>query len=1103
MLCFKPMRIAWLIQLMVVLLPCSLYAQVEQGRFVGRVVDPSGASIVGATVTARNVDTNIAQKAVTNSSGDYVITPVEAGKYKLTLGASGFDNAGTDVIEVQVGQIVREDVTLRIGAEQVEVHVDTTAPLLATDTATQSQVITNQQLTTLPINGRGFTKLAELTPGAILLAPTGNSLAIRPEVVNGNVISGIRGSATSYLMDGVDTTEQHQGGTFIQSSIDALQEFSIVQSPYSAEYNRGGAFFNATTKSGGNKFHGGLYEFVRNDVFDASGYYALTKPSLRRNQFGANLGGPITIPHLYKGNDRTFFFFAYEGQRLAQGLTESGVVPSNLERTGVFTGVKKLYDPLSSVTVGTTTQRSEFTNDTIPTNRLSPQALAILAYYPQQNTANGLFTYNAGQSINYNQYIVRLDHQLTPKNRLFGRYVYMKQYEVDPNFSPALKTANLGSLGQDIAAGLITNIGNTMVNEVRSHFLPSHVRLTAFLQGTDFNGQFGVTGLSNLLRNGSSSFPDYAWSGYASMSGSAFDQRPKSQDRKAFELTDDFTILKGRQSLKFGGLLRYYQWLGYDSEQYAGVFSFNGNQSANVTLSNGTTTTSGGDAFADFLLGYPSAVQRAYPATNFGGSAWYKQFFAQDDIRVNGRLTLNVGLRYEYSPWMTGYKGQVGTFDPTQAKPIIVGGNSDTPDLSAQPSATQAYATFGQYIQTSSTAKLPYNMTYTDKEQFGPRVGLAYSVTSKTVVRSGFGIFFEPEGSSGRVNLNLLPFRLNETQNQTQNAAPTRTLANYFLGAPLGSALANPSLVPTKIHLDVGRNIHYSIDVQHQFSSHDVFDIGYVGNHGVHLNETNDFNDPTPGAGAVQARRPYQPWGTITFNTQDQSEEYNSLQTKFEHRFNHGFMFLTSYTWSKLLASTQTPALGGNLGYEKTYSAFDVPHQVAISSIYELPIGRGKLLLGHSNRVVDEILGGWQVQTIMVYRSGTPFTAYEGSDRANTGVGNQRPILNPAGCSTTFQRTLLNWFDKTCFVDSAVYSYGNVRGFTLRSGRGQQVDASLFKQFTLPHESILSFRVEMFNVPNATNFNAPSGNIDSSTGAQVTSQANSPRDMQFAVKYNF
>lgn len=1073
------------IRLWAVLLPIFLllrvsFSQVDQGRFVGHIADPSGAAVVDASVTVKNVATNITQTVTTDANGDYVVTPVSAGRYTVEVVAAAFEKSITRQIEVQVGQIVRQDFALVIGATTETVEVSTAAPLLATDSATVGQVITNKQLTELPINGRGFYRLASLTPGAALLPPTGNSLAIRPEVVNGNVISGIRGSATSFLLDGNDVSEQHQGGTFIQTSIDALQEFSVQQSPYSAEYNRGGAFFNATVKSGTNRFHGGVFEFLRNEKLDARNFFSPTRAILKRNQFGASLGGPLSIPKLYNGRDRTFFFVNYEGQRLRNGLVVNMIVPSDAQRAGNF-GTKTIRDPQTG---------QAFANNTIPANRISSQATAILAYIPRQNTSSGTFAAVPSQAIDFDQYIVRLDHQVTPKNRLFARWVYVTNREVDPNNAPALGRANLTSIGQDIAAGLITNIGSNMVNEIRSHFLPSHVRLQAFLQGPDFNAQFGIAGLSETLRNGKGSFPDYSFSGYSPIQGSTFDQRPKSQDRKAWEITDNFTLLKGKQSIKFGTLVRYYQWLGYDSQIYAGSFGFSGGAS--------------GDAFADFLLGLPNTGSRAFPAVNFGGQVWSKQFYVQDDLRL-GRLTLNLGLRYEYTPWLNGYKGQVGTFDPMQSKPIIVSGDGTVPDLSAQPAAPTAYQFFGQYIQTTATAKLPKNATYTDKTQFGPRIGLAYSINNKTVVRAGFGMFYEPEGTSGRVNLNTLPFRLSETVAQTQFSVNPRTLADYYQGSKLGSATANPTLNPTRLYLKMGTNIHYSLNIQRQFSNSDVLEVGYVGNRGVHLNGSNDINVPAPttGTASVQSRRPYQPWGNISYNTQDVSNHYDSLQAKYEHRFHGGFSLLTAYTYSKTLQYNQASALGGNYVYEYALASYDVPHNLAMSGQYELPFGHGRQMLSKTNGFVDAFIGGWQVQGIVILRSGTPYTPVVSGDVAKTGVGSQRPNLNPNGGSTTFKKSLTKWFDTSRYVVAPTGTYGNVRANTLRSDMFRQFDASIFKNFSMPGESVLSFRAEFFNVSNTTSFSAPNATIDASAGGQISSTSVNPRSIQLALKYRF
>ena len=1095
----KPIISIQNVMVLVLLLGAALSTngQVESGRFVGRITDVQGASVPHAIVKATNTGTNIVQSAITDSSGDFVITPVSAGVYSLSVTATGFQTINASNIEVQVGQIVREDLELKVGEATTTVEVYTDVPLLSTDSATLGTVMTNQQVTSLPLNGRGFYKLAELTPGAALLPPTGNSLAIRPEIVNGNTISGIRGSAISFLLDGVDVSEQHQGGTFIQTSIDALQEFSVQQSPYSAEFNRGGAFFNATTKSGTNRYHGGVFEFFRNEKLDARNYFSATRAILKRNQFGGDIGGPLSIPHLYNGKDKTFFFVDYEGQRLRQGLVVNSTVPTDAQRLGDFSapGLKTIYDPL-------TTPRTQISCNgvlnVICPSRISPQASAVLAYYPHANSGATSFKAVPSQGIDWDQGTIRVDHQFNSSNRLFARWIYVNNRESDPNAAPLLKTASLTSNGYDIAVGLITNIGANKVQDFRVHYLPSHVRLSAFLQGPDFNTVNGIQGFNQLLRPGTGgSFPDYSWSGYAALQGSAFDQRPKSQDRTVFEPTDNFTILKGRHSLKYGVLVRYYQWIGYDSSNYVGIFNFTGTETQN-------SAAAGGDSFADFLLGYPASVARAYPANNFGGQRWYQQYFVQDDIRVNPKLTVNIGLRYEYSPWLNGYKGQLGTFDPTKTKPIIVEGNTSQVDLTSQYAAPAAYQFFGQYIQTSSQAGLPYSITYTDRTQFGPRVGFAWQpLGPDTVIRGGFGMFYEPEGTSGRVNRNILPFLLAETVNQTQNVVPNRTTANFFLGSQLGSALSNPSLLPTLTHLKMGRNQHYSLSVQQQLSPKTVFDIAYVGNHGLHLQATNDFNDPSPAAGAVQGRRPFQPWGAITFQSQDLGTTYQALQAKLERRVSDGITGLISYTWSKFMQSNQSPALGGNIGYERTYSPFNTPQNLAMSGSYQLPVGRGRKYMANSSHFVDAVIGGWQLQSIIVLRSGTPYTPIVSTDRANTGVGSQRPNINPAGGSPTFHKSLSSWFDKTAYVVAPQFTYGQVKAFTLQSDKFRQYDASIFKNFALPGESVLSFRVEFFNLPNTTSFNAPSATIDASTCCTVTSTSIPSRDIQLALKYNF
>ena len=465
---------------------------------------------------------------------------------------------------------------------------------------------------------------------------------------------------------------------------------------------------------------------------------------------------------------------------------------------------------------------------------------------------------------------------------------------------------------------------------------------------------------------------------------------------------------------------------------------------------------------------------------------------------------MNIGLRYEYTPWLEGYLGQLGTFNPALVQPIIVAGHTNAVNLTSQYAAPAAYQFFGQYIQTTSAVGLPYNLTYTDLLQLGPRVGFAWRpFGNRTVIRGGFGMYYEPERSGGRVNRNILPFLLSETVNQTANVVPNRTLGNFFLGSLLGSALPNPTINPTLTHLKMGQYNHFSLAVQEEITPKTLFEVAWVGNNTLHLQATDDFNDPTPGAGAVQGRRPYQPWGTISMESQDMGATYESLQTKLEHRTGNGLTGLVSYTWSKMEQEAQTPAVGGNLGYEHTYSPYNVPQNLAISGTYEIPVGHGRAFLNKSNGFVDAMLGGWQTQTIIVLRSGVPYTPGVGSDVANTGVGSQRPNLNPAGGSPTFQKSLTKWFDPTGYVAAPQYTYGTVKANTLESDLHRQYDASFFKNFHLPGESVLSFRAEAFNISNTTSFSAPGATITSSSCCAVTSTSVPSRDIQFALKYDF
>jgi hypothetical protein len=1098
----------FLLQLMVA---CSLaagtalLAQLQDGRIVGIVSDPQHAVVPGATVTVTNTGTNISETVTTDTSGNYVVTPLDPGAYTVSAVATGFQTTVRNGIELTVGQSAEVDLGLVIGATATRVEVNTTTPMLSTESGSLGQVISNTQVVDLPLNGRTFTELAQLSPGAVFLAATGNTQNVRPEAVNGNVISGISGQQTVFLLDGADVTEYHEGGTYIQTSIDALQEFSVEQNSYSAEFSGGGGTFNSTTKSGTNQFHGDLFEFLRNEKFDARNFFALQRNELKRNQFGATLGGPLSIPKIYSGKDRTFFFLSYEGERQLQGNVTVTPVPSVAQRNGDFSaaGLKKIYDPLTTA-AGT---RTQFPGNMIPQNRFVQPALYFNQFIPFPNSGTN-YVSNPVSDYDDDKVVIRLDQTINANNKLFARYSTDRNRETDFAAFPALGSSYLQGPATNIAGALTTTLGTKVVNELVLSHLGGQYRSTAYFQGQGVNQDTAAgidpSTLAGLQNPATSTFPIFTFSGYIGtvLTGQVNDGRPKSQNRAMYELADSLSWVKGKQILKFGTRITRRSAELIDSRTSDGSFTYSGIMTQNPASSAGT-----GDAFADWMLGYPANASRGNYATYWGGIGTYWHFYAQDDWKVSETLTLNLGLRYEYSPWMTPYRGQGAGFDPTQAQPIIVSSRTDQIDLNAQPDAALGYQLYGQYIQTTHQAGLPLTVTNKDRLQFAPRFGFAWRpFGEKTVFRGGFGQFFQVESTNVRLNFNFLPFALVETTTALTNVVPVQTTANFFQGAAFGAGLSpakSPvAWSPLPTHAKVAVDPHWSLGFQRQLPGAMILGVDYVGTEGLNLPGTLNINDPPAGPGSVQARRPYPNYGTISYNNQSSLSTYNSLQAKLQKQTSHGYWYLLSYTFSKSITNQEVPAMGGNGFFNRGLSTFDVPQNFTVSGGYALPFGRGKRFLGSAGRFTDEFVGGWQFQTITNFHSGVPYTPTVSRDVANIGVASQHPNLVGPGCRKS--GSLKNYFILTDFAVPANYTFGNSGTDTCRGGSFEEVDMSLFKDFAITEGTRLQFRAEAFNIPNSAYFNIPSTTtVDTSNGGQVTSTANQNRQLQFALKYVF
>jgi hypothetical protein len=1083
------------------------FAQLQAGRIIGQVSDPRHAVVPGATVTVTNAATNISEAVKTDASGNYVVTPLNPGTYSVSASAQGFQTVVRNGIDLSVGQAAEVDLNLHIGAANTKVVVTSAGPILQTQSGSLDMAVSNAQVESLPLNGRQFTQLAELSPGVAPLPASGNTQNVRPENLNGNVFDGISGQETYFLLDGADITAHHEGGTQIMTSVDALQEFNVESSPYSAEYAGVGAAFNSTTKSGGNQFHGDAFEFVRNQDTDAKGFFALTKPELKRNQFGGIIGGPLSIPKLYSGKNRTFFFASYEGNRQVQGITSNVTVPTQAQIGGDFSaaGLHKIYDPTTTVSGN----RQQFSDNKIPSTEINSVAKYFDKFIPLPNSPNGLtYISNPVDYWRYDNFTLRVDQVIHTTNRLFARYSTDRNRENDFSPFPLLTSTHLEGPATDFEISLTSTFGSHIVNEVLYNELPGQYRGFALFQGQgiamDQAAGIDPSTLAGLINQGASTFPIFGVTNYlnGNLTGQFGDGRPKGQNRYIYEWVDNLTWEKGRHLIKIGTMIEDNKCLLFDSRTSDGSYNFTGVMTQNPSSSSGT-----GDAFADWLLGYPANSTRGNYPNFWGGSGTYWHFYGEDDWRASDSLTLTLGLRYEYTPWLTPYLGQGATFDPTQSKPIIVSSSTDSVNLKAQPDAAVGEAIFGSLIQTTHQAGLPITVTNVSRDQFAPRVGFAWRpFGQKIVVRGGIGQYYQVESTNIRLNFNFIPFDFTQTVNATTGVVPTQTTADFFQGQAFGAGMtpANTpvSWAPIPEQAKMASDAHWSFGIETQLPLGMVLDANYVGTSGRHLPGTLNVNDPNSGAGGIQARRPYINFGTINFNNQNGSSIYHAFQASLHKRTSAGLWYTASYTFAKSIVRGQNVAMGGDGYMVKSLDAANVPQIVTVALGYSLPFGRGQHFMNHAGPVVNAVLGGWQFQTIDNFHSGIPWTPTISTDVANIGVGSQHPnVIAPGGCNNT--GSLAHSFNLSDYAVPAAYTYGDSGQNVCRRGSQEEVDMSLFKEFDVTEGSKVQFRFEAFNVPNSAYFSSPNTNIDASTGGQITSTSNSPRQLQFALKYVF
>jgi hypothetical protein len=1078
-------------------------AQTTSGSIVGKVTDPSHAAVSGASVTATNTNTGIETKANTDSSGDFVITPLPQGTYSVVVENPGFKRWVGPGIVLNVQDRIGLNVALEVGQVSETVQVVDAAPELQTDTSYLGQVVESKRIEELPLNGRYFTRLAVLTAGAIPTAP-----GARDERTGGFSSNGVRPYQNNYLLDGVDNNSLSEDLTNEASYVygpspDAISEFKVQTNSMSAEFGRsGGAVLNVTIKSGSNDFHGSVFEFLRNEKFDAKNFFDPPGPiaSYKQNQFGSAVGGPIV-------RNRTFFFVDYQGTRIRQALTARATLAPVAWRTGNFSGFHPILDPNTTVIQGDQILRQPFPGNSIPASRFDKAAVNLIGLMPAPNAAGSVSS--TGVSNNYltnpiepndtNQGDARIDHKFSDSDSVFGRFSMSDQNLTPPSaIPPPLSGAQFSSgdwLNRSISGVLSeTHVFSPhMVNEFRAGYTRLRTQRLQFNADQNLSAQVGIPGIPYSPGNGG--LPRFGVSGLTNFGSATY--QPTQEYENVFHFIETLSVVKGRHTIKFGA-----EWkprVDFSILQPPvprGRFQFSGNFTRDAADRSNT-----GLGFADFLLGsVGSSLVGSFINDTFQQPGYF--FYAQDDYKLSSKLTLNLGLRYDFVSMPEERRDAQANFN-------IATGKFDIPKGRNDPLPSNFYP------EITVNRNAPRQLVPQDRNNFGPRVGFAYQVTPKTVIRSGYGVFYSSY-ESGPLSIpnpgNNPPYYAESDWNSVSFAVPNPIVNQLSKGIP-SNAFAQPAAVPL---FSVDPNFrnpyvqHWNFSVQRDLGSHTVWEVSYAGSSGKKLYEFRNVNQPTPTADATSdtdSRRPRPFLGNdLTYWCSCNSSSYHGLQTKVEKRYTNGLSMLGAYTWGKSIDEQSQASLGFdnsssarneyNYRAEKGRSDFDIAHRFVLSYSYDLPFGRNKT--GAAKMLLD----GWQILGIDSINTGNPYTIHASNDFSNAG-GDARPDVIPGvPVVPSGGQNRQNWFNPAAFQNPRDGLRGNEGRNTLSGPRTINFDLSVFKTFAFTERWKMQFRSELFNLFNHPNFRGLDTTFDDAAAGQLNSAAAS-RQIQFALKLLF
>jgi hypothetical protein len=1139
-------------KLVIVLLLCwvGLYGQSERGSIRGTVLDSSGATVPGAKITAVSNTTSIAVSTLSSTAGNYNIPELPPGVYTVHVQLSGFKELVQENVVVEVGGVTPLDPRMEVGQINQKIEVTTAAPMLQSETTNVSVEINPQSYNDLPLTSAGAGRAPE---NFIFLSP-----GVTPGVHAGGGATDtfdahINGSPTlskEMQIDGMSTqiSEVQGDPRDLTFPPDAVMEMTIMTSSYPAEFgNTGGGVEQYVIKSGTNAYHGNFYEFLRNNAFDARGFFNTSTAVHHENEFGATFGGPVIIPKIYNGKNKTFFFVNPEIYLLRGGSQNSiGSVPDSAFRSGDFSGLVgangaqiPIYDPSTTVPDGNGGfTRTQFPGNMIPANQISPAAKAILSYVPNATLPGVYNNYpSSGSSItNYDAYTYKIDQYFSSTQHLSGTWNQSANdnngpYSILPH--PVESTRN-GTT--NVYTGRINydwTISPTLLNSFRVGFNRQFQYLASVEASQDWGTKLGISGLT----------PGFPTVNFGQFTALAQNQAIIGPISNTFLYADSVSWTKGKHNFKFGEDLRRLQHQSILPSQPA-TFNFS-------TLETGLPGASGttGNEFASFLLGQVDSAGAYINNVTEGNRFWYSGAYAQDDWKITPKLTINAGLRWDIFTPYREVENRYSIMDPSKPNPaaggvlgayVFAGGNAGT-----------APYTGTKYLTTDSSTQM---------HNFAPRLGIASKVTDRLVVRAAYGLSYYPDGGLGGGNVQYV------TDGFSTNASfisPNNGVSPAFgLDSGFPQNYSHPPFINAGLNVGGSANMwwnnaslpmyksDWNFTTQTQITSSFVLDAAYVGSKSTRVGTgainadqlnplylklgsllTDDINSPAvkaagfapPYAGftgsLAQALRPFPQYIGVGVENSAMigNATYNSLQLKAEKRYTKGLWVLAAYTWSKTITDSSSQ-LGGffsssardnyNRSLEKALATYDVPSRLVVAFNYELPIGPGKPFVNHG--VASKIVGGWQVNGILTYQSGVPISIsanntlplFNSTNTPNS-VSGQR-VENSSSNFDPAKDVLLN---SAAFSDPAPYTFGssaqilpNARSFPVYNE-----DFGLQKKFFIREPSLyFELRFEMFNAFNRVVFGSPSGtNVDNANFGQVTSQGNSPRNGQIAAKFYF